>query len=149
MRFAVAVIAAIGIIKIMQEWEEPYSIIASILLSTLIPAIWFATNILIIDNDQHTIFDGRWIMGFKKGKTTSYREIDKFFVNKVKTKRTIYSLSNKQNMVTNHEYRAFLKLDDGSKFYLLSHPVEESVNEKVTKIRQKLQTDQSQKSIDG
>ena len=77
-------------------------------------------------------------MGHKFGKPIKYESIEKIFINRVKTKQTMYSLSNRQNVVTDHEYRAYLKLDNGEKFYLLSHPLEETVEEKVTKIREKL-----------
>lgn len=93
---------------------------------------------IIINEEKKTIFDGVWTMGRKLGKPVEYTAIEKIFIHKVKTKQTMYSLSNKQNILANHEYRAYLKLDNGDKYYLLSHPLEERVEEKVTKIRKKL-----------
>ncbi|MEM7298310.1 MAG: hypothetical protein AAF391_08600, partial [Bacteroidota bacterium] len=118
---------------------EPWSILTAAFISILLPIIWFTNKIIIIDIERHLIFDGIWIMGFKLGDTISFESIESFFINKVKTKQTVYSLSNKQNIVANHEYRAYVKTDSGNKFFLLSHPLEERVNEKLTKIKRKLE----------
>lgn len=121
------------------DWlAEPWSILIAMLICTILPALWFATNVIIINEEKKTIFDGVWTMGRKLGKPVEYAAIEKIFIHKVKTKQTMYSLSNKQNILANHEYRAYLKLDNGDKYYLLSHPLEERVEEKVTKIRKKL-----------
>ena len=119
--------------------SEPWSIIVAIAISTFLPALWFATHIIIINEEDKTIFDGVWTMGCKLGKPVSYEAIEKIFINKVKTRQTVYSLSNKQNIVANHEYRAYLKLSNGDKFFLISHPLEQTIEKKVTKIRKKLE----------
>ncbi len=121
------------------DWlPEPWSIIVAMAICTFLPAIWFATKVIIINEENKTIFDGAWTMGRKLGKPVKYDGIEKIFINKVKTKQTMYSLSNKQNILANHEFQAYLKLINGDKYYLFSHPLEERVEEKVTKIRLKL-----------
>ncbi len=125
-------------IKLMDMLPEPWSILIAIAISSFLPALWFATKVIIVDEEHKTIFDGVWTMGKKLGKPLKYHSIEKIFINKVKTKQTMYSLSNQSNVVANHEYRAYLKLDSGDKYFLFSHPLEERAEEKVTKIREKL-----------
>ena len=137
-RFFSVIVLAFIIIKSMQSLEEPWSIIVSIILSMILPAIWFATNIIAIDMSAKSIFDGTWIMGFRVGKPIPFDSIEKIYINKVKTSQTTYSLANNKSVVTNHEYRAYLKTNSGEKFYLFSHPLEEKAREKVLKAQQKL-----------
>ncbi|WP_436515238.1 hypothetical protein [Ekhidna sp. To15] len=137
-RFTAVVLVVVLTIKLMDWLPEPWSILTAMLICTILPALWFATKVIIINADKKTIFDGVWTMGRKLGKPVKYQAIEKIFINKVKTKQTMYSLSNQQNIIANHEYRAYLKLDNGDKYYLISHPLEERVEEKVTKIRKKL-----------
>ncbi|MEP1034869.1 hypothetical protein [Ekhidna sp.] len=138
-RFVAVVATVVLTIKLMDWLPEPWSILVAMAISTILPAIWFATNVIIINEDNKTIFDGVWTMGRKLGKPSKYDSIEKIFINKVKTKQTMYSLSNKQNIIANHEYRAYLKTGEGDKYYLFSHPLEERVVEKVTKIKHKLE----------
>lgn len=125
-------------IRLMDMLPEPWSILIAIAISSFLPALWFATKVIIVDEEHKTIFDGVWTMGKKLGKPLKYHSIEKIFINKVKTKQTMYSLSNQANVVANHEYRAYLKLDNGDKYFLFSHPLKERAEEKVTKIREKL-----------
>ena len=133
-------VAVVGVvtIKLMDSLPEPLSIFISMGIATILPAIWFASNLLIIDHEKKEIFDGIWTIGLKFGKPTPYSGIEKIFINRVKTSQTMYSLSNQKNIVTDHEYRAYLKLDSGTKYYLISHPLEERVEEKVAEIKKKL-----------
>lgn len=125
-------------IKLMDTLSEPLSIFIAIAFASILPGIWFASHVIIVNEENKTLFDGIWTMGRRFGKPISYNSIEKIFINRVKTKQTMYSLSNQQNIVTSHEFRAYLKLDNGDKFYLISHPLEEKVEEKVTKIKKKL-----------
>ncbi len=132
------VVVAVITIKLMDSLSEPWSILIAILIASFLPALWFSFNVIIIDMNKKEIFDGVWTMGKRLGKPTPFNEIEKIFINKVKTKKTMYSISNQQNIVTNHEFRAYLKLDNGEKLFLISHPIEDTLEEKVTKIRKKL-----------
>jgi len=122
----------------MDQLVQPYLIALAIVLSMLVPAAWFATDILIIDLEEKKIFNGTWIMGFKLGRVTSITSVRKIFINRVKTKRTIYSLANNKHISTNYEYCAFLKLDSGEKFFMVSHPVKERIIEKSRQAIHKL-----------
>ncbi|MEO9485796.1 MAG: hypothetical protein ABJG47_20230 [Ekhidna sp.] len=137
-RFLGALLMVVITVKLVDWLPEPWSIVSAIAIATFLPALWFATNVIIIDAEKKTIYDGIWTMGRKLSKPVKYEAIEKIFINKVKTKQTMYSLSNKQNIIANHEYRAYLKLVSGEKFFLLSHPLEERIEEKVTKIKKKL-----------
>lgn len=131
-------IVAVATIKLMDSLAEPWSILIAIVLGSFVPAIWFATEVIIIDMENKEIFEGVWTMGKRLGKPVSFQKIEKIFINRVKTKQNTYSLSNQQHISTNYEFRAYLKIDDGQKFFLISHPIEDRVKEKVTDIQKKL-----------
>lgn len=137
-RFISALLIGLSVVQVLRNLQEPWSIIIAILLSFILPGIWFASNIIIIDLERKTLFDGSWTMGFRFGKNHRFESIDSFFINKVKIKQTIYSLANQQNILVNHEYKAYVKLQSGEKYFLFSHPLEERAQEKLTKIRKKL-----------
>lgn len=138
-RFLGVIITVVLTVKLMDWLPEPWSILVAMAISTALPALWFATNVIIINDSSKTIFDGIWTMGRKLGKPKKYNSIEKIYINKVKIKQTMYSLSNKQNIIANHEYRAYIELDSGDEYFLLSHPLEETIEKKVTKIKQKLE----------
>ena len=129
-----AISIALLILLVLQQFQKPFSIIFSILLSLLPPAIWFAAKLIIINPQKQWIFDGVWAMGFQIGKKEKFGSMDGILIQKVKTKKTVYSLPDKQTLVSDTEYHAFLKVDDNRKFYLLSHPVEDRIIEKTKKI---------------
>ena len=137
-RLVGVVIVVIITVKLMDALPEPWSIFIAIAIASFLPLLWFSFNVIIINEEKKNLFDGVWTMGHKLGQVIQYGSIEKIFINKVKTKQTMYSLSNRQNIVTNHEYRAYIKLDSGDKYHLFSHPLEETAEEKVTKIREKL-----------
>lgn len=123
----------------MDLLPEPWSILIAMLVCSFVPALWFSNKVIIINEENKTVFDGIWTMGKKLGKPVPYDSIEKIFINKVKTKQTQYSLSNQQNIIANHEFRVYLKLNDGTKYFLLSHPLEERANEKAEEVRKKLE----------
>lgn len=137
-RFLGTAIILIGCSGALQLQPEFLAIISTIILSIGAPAIWFAAHIISIDPIEKTIHDGVWTLGRKFGKPEKFNAIEKIYVNKVRTKQTSYSLANNQHMVANTEYKAFIKTDDGSKYFLFSHPLEEKVNEKVAEVRKKI-----------
>lgn len=134
-------IVGFSITRTFQLVEEPLSILLAIGISIVLPALWFATNLIVIDHERKTLFDGIWTMGFKIGKNTHYKEIQSLSLEKIKTPKRVYSLPNNKNIVTDHEYRATIELNDGKKYYLFSHPLEKRANEKLIKIRNKLGID--------
>lgn len=138
-RLVGVIIAIIICMSTLKLQPESLAIILTILCSILVPAIWFASNIITIDLEKKEIHDGVWVLGRKFGRSEKFDNIDKLFLNKVKTKQTMYSLANNQNISTNSEYKAFVKLDNGNKYFLFSHPLEERAEEKLRELRQKLQ----------
>lgn len=138
-RFAGVVLVVVMTVKLIDWLPEPWSLISTIVLATLLPAFWFATRVIIINQENKTIFDGVWTMGKKIGKPVSYEEISDVFIEKVKIKQTVFSISKKESIIVNHEYRAYIKLSDEQQFYLLSHPLKERIEEKVIKIKKKLE----------
>lgn len=137
-RLVIAIILGTLIVLIMIQIRQPYSIVFTIALSTLTPAIWFSANMLEIDLTKNEVFKGIWVMGFRFGDKTSFSSIEKIFIKKTKTKQTIYSLANNKNVVTDHEYRAYIKLDSGHKYFMISHPVKTRIIKKCQQAIRKL-----------
>lgn len=138
LRFIIAIILGVLIVVSMDQLASPYSIAVAIALSTLVPAAWFATDLLIIDLEENKIFNGTWVMGFKFGQITPVSSIEKIFINRIKTKQTVYSLANNRNVSTNYEYHAYLKLDTGDKFFMVSHPLADRIIKKSKQVVHKL-----------
>ncbi len=137
-RFIGVVGVIVIMIKLMETLSEPWSLIIVIAIASFLPALWFSYQVIIIDMEKKELFDGIWTMGKRLGSSTSFNGIEKIFINRIKTKQTMYSLSNKQNVLASYEYRAYIKLDSGEKFFLISHPIKEEIEEKVSKIRKKI-----------
>ena len=137
-RLTLILLAVVGIVKILQLIEEPYSLLLTMLLSLLPPAIWFATNIIIINAEENKIFQGVWVMGYKFGQTTRFDKIEAFEIEKKPIKKTLFTLSNNKSLLANYEYRVHLRVSPESRYYLVSHPLEETINKKVDKMKEKL-----------
>ena len=78
-------------------------------------------------------------MGRKLKRPSKYTSINEIIIRKIKTKRTVYTLSNKENIVADHEFRAILKLENDEEYFRFSHPLKDRVDKKVTKIKKKLE----------
>jgi len=126
------------IVVSMQNLPENPAILIAILLSFLFPMIWFSNKILTIDNDSKEIHQGYWIMGYKTGKPKKYQSLDKVFINKVKTSQSMYSQTNRGHTMKGVEYHAYLKYDGEKKLFLASDPMEKKLEQKMTKISEKL-----------
>ena len=137
-RIVIAMILGILVVVSMDQLPQPYSIAAAIALSALVPAAWFATDLLKIDLEANKIFNGAWVMGFKFGKETPITSIEKIFINRIKTKQTIYSLANNKNVSTHYKYQSYLKLSTGEKFFMVSHPSKNRMIEKSKQAIHKL-----------
>lgn len=136
-RVAGAGILMVIVVKIMQYLPETIAIPIAILLCFLVPILWFSSTILTISTETNKIHLGNWVMGFKTGKPKPFNSIEKFYVNKVNVSQTMNTRANSytSNQV---EYQAFLKLDDGEKYFLVSHRSEKKLEEKVAEIKKKL-----------
>ncbi len=137
-RFVIALILMGAIFKALVLLSEPYSIFVAIILSFLVPAIWFATSLIIIDEERHILFKGNWAMGFKFGKKIVFSSIKEILVKKVKTKKKYHTLSNNQAFFSDQEYRAYVVIDSDEQYFLISHPNQERVKEKCNHLVKKL-----------
>ncbi len=100
--------------------------------------MWFSFNVIIIDSLTKELHSGIWVMGHQLGKSRKFGSIVKIFINKVKTSRKMHSQVNHGYTVKGIEYQAYLRLDDGEKYFLFSHASEKKVEEKVEEIKKKL-----------
>lgn len=137
-RFIGVILVFAGIILFTQNFSEEIAVPVAIVLSLLMPMIWFSKSILIIDNSNKEIHEGVWLLGYKTGTPRKFSEIEKFYINKVKTSQQMYSHANVGHTSKGIEFQAYIKLDDGAKFFLTSDKNEKRLEEKVTKIREKL-----------
>ena len=127
-----------AIVKINENLPEIYAVPLVILVSLLVPVLWFSYHIFMIDMDEKVIQEGLWIMGYRTGKPQPFNSIESFYINKVRVSQTMYSQTNRSHTLGKVEYKAFLKLDDGEKYFLTSHKNEKMLEEKLIKIKKKL-----------
>ena len=135
-------IVLVAVVKIMQHFPESYAIPIAIALSFLAPMIWFSSTILTINLETKEIHLGTWIMGLKTGRPESFDHIEKIFINEVKTIQKMQrygtgGVYEKRDV----EYRAFIKLDNEEKYFLISHRSEKKVEKRVADIKKKLGID--------
>jgi len=137
-RLVTVVILCLLIVGTIVGIPQPFSMVFVIVLSSLVPAVWFSSKILSVDLEENKVFKGSWVMGFKFGREEAINSIEKISIEKVQTGKTIYSLSNNQNLVTDKVYEAYLKTESGEKFFLVSHPVKETIIKKAIQVIRKL-----------
>ncbi|WP_159583939.1 hypothetical protein [Marinoscillum sp. 108] len=117
------------------------AIVICIAISFLIPAMWSAYYILEIDPEQKTISEFSWVLSFKNGKTKSFQEVEKIFVNETKKAQRMTSWSGQVRTSKFNEYMAFLKLVEGDKYFLISDPDPANLMKRLTPISEKLGCD--------
>lgn len=129
--FAVVVFA-------MNNLPEMFAILSAILLSLLVPMLWFSFQIITIDPETKEIHYGTWLMGYKTGKPRKYNSLEKIFINKVKTSQKMYSQANHGHTTRGVEFHAYLKYDEDKKIFLASDKDEKKLEDQMIKIRKKL-----------
>lgn len=130
----------VGSVWLSLKFVQPtYAIFLAMLVSLLLPAVWFSFYLIVVNLDKEEIFDGIWLMGRRFGRPERFSEVRDVLVKKVGTKPTIYTLSDNKQISTREEYRAYLSLKDGREYFMFSHPLEEEAVQKVKRIKQKLQ----------
>ena len=100
--------------------------------------LWFSFKMITIDTTAKELHEGVWIMGYKTGKSRKFGEIEKIYINKVKTNHKMYSQANLSHDIKGIEYHAYIKLDDGEKYFLTSHSNEENLHQRVNDLKKKL-----------
>ena len=139
LRFAITLGLFFVEMKVLTLLPELIGIVVAILISFLLPALWFSYDILVINTNEKTIFSGVWLMGLKIGNTKKFNLIEKIFVNKVKTRQTMYAYhSYNKHTARGIEYHAYLKLDNDGKIFLMGRKNKEDLHEKLKKIKDKL-----------
>lgn len=143
-RFVGMLVLMVGMFQIIQNVPETLAILLAIGLSLLIPMLWFSFNILSVNSDTKEVHLGIWVMGYKTGRPKKFGSIEKIYVNKVKTSQAMYSQANQGYLSKGLEYKAFIKFQDGEKYFLTSHPNEKTLHKKVVEIGKKLDLSEGQ-----
>ncbi len=132
------VIVIVAVVFSMQIFSEVLAILLAMVLSLIVPMLWFSFQIITIDPSAQEIHYGTWLMGYKTGKPKKYHSLDKIFINRVKTSQTMYSRSNTSHTAKGVEYHAYLKFNEEEKIFLASDKDEKRLEDKMIKIREKL-----------
>lgn len=131
-------VGALALLKL----DETSAILTFIGASFLLPFLWSSYTIFEVQPAQKIILRYYWIAGMKTAKeATTYAEIEKIFINRVGMSQNAHSYTGKVHTTKSIEYKGFLKLDDGSKFLMLSHNDPERLKEKLLPIAKKLNCD--------
>lgn len=117
------------------------SMIAMILVLALIPT-WFSRYVLEIDVENRTYADLIQILSLSWGKKVAFGPVEKIFINECQVGQTIHRYSTGAPATfRSMEYKAFLKLQNGDKVFLLSKMEPERLKESIAGLASELQTD--------
>lgn len=108
------------IIVCFQNLPELPAVFSGIVLSLAVFPVWSAYYLLELDTQNRTVGEHTWIMGRKTGQKTTYKEIEKVFVNSSLAGQLMHGQSGHVYQNKWREYRAFVKFDDGRKIFLIS-----------------------------
>ena len=137
-RFAGSLFVLVAIAVGLGKLPYPYGIYLGILVSFLIPMLWSAYYLLEIDPDQKTISEKSWVMGYKSGKSVSYKEVDHIFINQTNTSQQMTSYGGHVHTARKKEYMAFLKVDSDRKYFMVSDKDESSLIKRVNPMAKRL-----------
>lgn len=143
-RITIAILVCAFIFIIMRNLGENVAIISSIFISMILPATWFATKIFEISTS--TLFTGNWTLGFRFGTYHKFESLN-LLIRKEKIKPTEFILGDNSTVLCDEEFRAYLKTENNSEFYLFGHPLEKKVIEKISLIQEKISSPEIKVSI--
>ena len=126
------------IVLIFNHLPSQIAIASSIFICSVIPGIWFATKIFVIDIERNQLFTGFWAMGFQRGTKVSFNQIE-FKIARRKTGKTVYRLKDNRQVIADHEYVLSVETEEKGNYYLLSHPERSRIQEKLESIKLKLE----------
>ncbi|WP_258103937.1 hypothetical protein [Marinoscillum sp. MHG1-6] len=110
-----------------------------IMLGLTFPMVWSSFYIIEIDTQSKTISEYIWIMTFKINvEVTRFDSLEKIFVNQVGLSQNYHQYSGAVHEVRSREFQAYIKIDTGEKFYLVSGKNKGALNKSLNSIAQKL-----------
>ncbi|MEQ8546287.1 MAG: hypothetical protein RIC03_00160 [Cyclobacteriaceae bacterium] len=100
---------------------------------TLLTFIMFTTRYgLLIDVENSSYMKYTWFLGQKKGQPVQMNKIEKIYINEVLVSKTVYRYSSGiGKKFQDRIYKAFMKLDDGTKVHLDTDHSEEVLADRV------------------
>lgn len=103
--------------------DETYKTFVVLIICASIPAIWFSERIIEFDFDKKIISDKHWVMGWKFGKTLTYKKFEGFRT--AITDKKYYKV-----------YHIFAKYDE-QEIFLLNSENKDDYNEKLSTLKQR------------
>jgi len=122
----------------MSQLSEIIAIAISMVISFLVPLVWSAYLILEINLTERTISKITWVMGERKRETENFKGIEKVYINTGKISQTMTSYGGKVHHRKTKHYIAFLKTEEGKKYFLISSENEETLLKKLEPVMKKL-----------
>jgi hypothetical protein len=137
-RIVVTALIFFGMAGALLNLSQMPAIGICILLGTFMPVVWSMYYILEIDPESKTISEITWIAGFQKPKRTPFESIEKIFINETRQQQQMTSWAGQVRTSRFKELVAYLKLEDGRKFYLLSAADAVDMRSKIEPLSKKL-----------
>jgi hypothetical protein len=104
------------IVAVPLAFEKPFVGTILIAVSGFILTAYEGT---VINKESRSYVEYKSFFFIKSGKTKSYSEVEKIFINKSKTTQRLYTAHTTHSSIfSNHEFNAFLKFDNGVKVKL-------------------------------
>ncbi len=93
-----------------------------------------------VDPFHKTYTEYTWLLGRKIGKPVSFQFIEKFYINPVTDQAEFMSRAGIRYDLRKHVFKAFMKLDDGTKLYIGTGRTEDKLQKKVDNYQLQLQS---------
>jgi hypothetical protein len=140
-RWGLTLILFFAIMVVFRMLPEIPAIIAATGLSFLAPLLWSSYYILEINPSTKKINEYTLIMGKAFFNTeTKFDSIEKIFINRNLVGQMMQSYSGRIANVQNVEFQAFIKLEHGDKFFLISDRSIEKLEKRIEPMASKLNT---------
>lgn len=119
-----------------------FGILVYLLVNLLAVSFWTAKEIVHIDISKKRIGNGFKVFGLRRINWIKYSQIEKIYINSVKTVGTdSYSLGpNNPVTVRDRVFKSFLKTSDGDKIFLIVEDDKDLLLSKLNELNQKLGT---------
>ena len=113
--------------------------VLGLVLSVVAVGLWTAREIVVVDFHKKIIGEGHWILGLSSLEKTRFSELEKIFINRVKSTTRMNHLIGSAD-ITDYVYKAFLKTAEGEKFEIATGSDKDKVIRKLKEYNKVLKT---------
>lgn len=141
-KFGISLFIAFAIVLIYQHTMGNLAVLIAVFLTILLIPTWFSKYVLEIDTESRSYANLIQILSYSSGKRIAFGAVEKIFINECRVAQTIHRYSTGAPATfRNVEYRAFLKLENGDKIFLLRKREADKLKKHLEDLANSLQTE--------